>query len=41
VTAVVTLDRILTRCEEPSFMLTTEYFHLGCSLRRCSRPQAV
>jgi hypothetical protein len=41
VTAVVTLDRILTRGEETLFVLTTEYFHLTYSLRRCSRPQAV
>src|SRR5215510_13185508 len=41
VTAVDTLNWILPRCEEPFFMLTTEYSHLSYSLRRCSRPQAV
>src|ERR1041384_2783678 len=39
--AVGTLNRILTWCEKPFFMLTTEYFHLSCSLQRRSRPQAV
>jgi hypothetical protein len=41
VTTVATLDGILTRREESLFVLTTEYFHFGCSLRLDSRPQAL
>ena len=41
VTAVFTLDRILSRGEESSFVLRTKYSHFACSLRGCFRLQAI
>jgi hypothetical protein len=41
VTAILTLDRTLSRSEESSFVFGAEYSHFGCSLQRQVTVQVV
>ena len=40
-TAILTLDRTLSRSEESSFVFRAEYSHFGCSLQRQVTVQVV